>query len=96
METDHTTYEVVSRAQNGKSAGRMVELECLYTNRGVLSGPPLTYLIGDQKTEGKCSLKTWTAVLAEIYQPGSPQVNLWQEDLRESEGGRSGEREKER
>ena len=51
-------------------------------------------MIGDQKTEGKYCVKTWTAILAEVLIPGSPQVNLGQKDLRESEGGRSGERER--
>ena len=56
-------------------------------NRGVLSRPPLLYLIGDQKMEGKYMVKTWTAILAEIFHPGSPQVNLWQEDLRKMKEG---------
>ena len=37
--------------------------------------------------------KDWTAILVDIFQPGSPQVNLDQEDLSELEGGRSGETE---
>jgi len=37
--------------------------------------------------EGKCWGKMWTAILAEIFHPGYPQVKLGQEDLRESEGG---------
>ena len=64
----------------------MSDLECHYTNRGVLSGPPLVYLIGDKKTEGKYWVKTWTAVLADICHPGSPKVKLGQENYRENEG----------
>ena len=54
----------------------------------------LVYLIGDWKTDGKYWLKTWTAILAEICHSGSPQVNLGWEDLREIEGWRRGERER--
>ena len=66
---------------------KMVELGCLYTNRGVLYGPPLLYLIGNQKNE------TWMALLADIYHPGSSHVNFVKQDLRENEGGRSSKRE---
>jgi len=45
---------------------------------------------------GKCWVKYWTAILAEICNPGSIQVNLGQDDSRESEGQRSAERERER
>ena len=72
------------------------KLECLPTYRGILSRPPLVYLIEDQKTEGKCCIKTWTAILAEIFQPGSLQVKLLQESSRENEGGISGERDRQR
>lgn len=41
-------------------------------------------------------VNAWTALLYEICHPRSTQVNLHQENLREGEGGRSGEREKER
>ena len=77
----NSTFEVVKgslfRSENGKSGGRKAELECVYTKRGVLSGPPLVYLIGDQKMEGKYWVKTWTSILAEIFYPGLSQVNLW-------------------
>ena len=43
--------------------------------------------------EGKYCVKTWTAILAVIVHAGSPQVKLGHGDLRENEGGRSGERE---
>jgi len=42
-------------------------------------------------------IKSLTDILAEVLYPGSPQVNLGQEDLSESEGGRrEGGKEKER
>ena len=44
--------------------------------------------------EEKYMVTTWTAFLAEIFHQGSPQVNMGQEDLRDNEGGRSGERDK--
>ena len=37
----------------GKCGGKMADLECLYANRGVLSGQPHLYLIGDQVTDEK-------------------------------------------
>ena len=46
--------------------------------------------------EGKCWVKTWTAIMAEIFHPGTPPVTMGQEDLIESEGGRRGETESER
>lgn len=64
----------------------------------MLSGPPLDYLIRDQKMEGKC-VKTWTAILSEIGHPGSPHVNLEQEDsgkVKEGEFEREQERERKR
>ena len=70
------------RANNGNHGDRMDELVSLYTYRGILYGPPLVYLIGDRKMEGKYWVKTWTDLLSEIRHPGSPQVNLGQEDLR--------------
>ena len=65
----------------------MPKLEYLHNNRGVLSGPLLVYLGGDQKMEGKCWVKTWTDILAEIFYPVSLQVSLGQGDLRASKGG---------
>lgn len=65
----------------------MAKLEFLYIYRGVISGLPLVCLIGDPKMEGKGCVKTWTDILAEILIPGSPQVKLRKENLRESEGG---------
>ena len=63
----------------------MTDMEFLYSKRSVLSGPPLVYLIGDQKREGKFWVETWTDILAEIFPPGSAQVNLELEDSRECE-----------
>ena len=60
----------------------MDDLKCLYTKRGILSGPLLVYLIRDWKLEGKCCVKPWAATLAEICHQGSAQVNLGQDDLR--------------
>ena len=65
----------------------MAELGCLYTDRVVLSAPSLVYLIGDWMMEGKYWVKTWTVILAETCQRGSPQENLGQEDLREKKVG---------
>ena len=94
----HSTYEVVSgspwRPDNGKSVGIMAKFECLYTNRGVLSGPPVLYMIGDQKMEGKYLVKTWSTILVEIFHPESPQINLGQGDLR-GKWGRNIQRERE-
>ena len=39
---------------------------------------------------------TWTAILNEVFHPGSPQLKLGKEDSRESERWRSGKREIER
>ena len=85
-------------ADSGKSRGRTAKLECLYAYGGVISGPPLVYLLGDQKMEGECWVRTWTNILAEIFHQGKTHVNLGQDDFRESEGGRRGEwwRERER
>ena len=41
------------RDDNGQCGGRRADLECLYIQRGVLSGPPLVSLIGDRKKEVK-------------------------------------------
>ena len=71
----------------------MAKLECLYKNRCVLSELLVAYLLGVQKMEGKYLGTTWTAILAVIFHPGSPQVNLGWEDFRENTGERSGERE---
>ena len=73
-----------------------VGIGCLYTYRGVVSGPTLVYLIGYGKTEEKSWIKTWTALLSEICQTGPAQITLDEEDSREYEGGRSREREWER
>ena len=74
----------------------MREVEYLHTNRGVLSGKMLSYLIGVWKTDGKSWWKNLTALLAEICQPGPAQITLDEEDSRACEGGRSREREWER
>jgi len=50
-----------------------------------LSGHLLFWIV-DGKMVGKCWVKTWTAILAEIFSPVSPQEILGQEDSRESEG----------
>ena len=63
---------------------------------GVLYWQQHVYLIGDPKTEGKYCMKTWTAIVAEKFQPGSPQVKLLQEVSRENEVGISGETETDR
>ena len=81
-----STHEVVSsspvRTNSGKRGDKMAMLVSMYTYKGTLYVPTLVYLIGDRKMERKCWEKTWTALLAEIWHPGSPQVNLGQEDLR--------------
>lgn len=46
--------------------------------------------------EGKCRVKTCTALLAEIISPGSPQENLGQQDSRESERGVESRKEREK
>lgn len=79
-----------------RAGGSMSELQCLSTNRGVLSEPPIVYLIGVRKTKGKCFVKTWIDIITEIFHTGSQLAKYWQEDLRESEGGRCGERGRER
>jgi len=68
-------------------------VEYLHTNRGVISGKMLLYLIGDWKTDGKSWLKNLTALVAAICQPGPAHITLDEEDWRECEGGRSRERE---
>ena len=80
-------------ADNVKSGGRISKLVCLYTKRGVLSGPLLVYLIGDWKMEGTCFINNSTDILAEICHPGLPKITLGQEDSRETEGERSEVRE---
>ena len=47
----------------------------------------------DQKTEGKCCIKTWISILSEIFQPGTPLVKLVQECSRENEREKSRERD---
>ena len=66
----------------------MREVEYLHTNRGVISGKMLSYLIGVWKTDGQSRLKNLTALPAEIFQPGPAQITLDEEDSRECEGGR--------
>ena len=56
----------------------------------------LLYLIVDCKVKGTCCLKTWIVLLAEVFQPVSPQVNLGQKDSRDSEGSGGRERVRER
>ena len=68
-------------------------MEDLHTNRGVISGKMLSYLIGVWKTFGKSWLKNLTALLAEICQSGAAEITLDEEDSSECEGGRSRERE---
>ena len=63
----------------------MAKMEFLYMTRSVLSGPPLVHWIGNQKTDGKYWVKPWTAILVEVFHPGSPHLFLRQEDLRENE-----------
>ena len=71
----------------------MREVEYLHTNRGVLSGKMLSYLIGVWKTDGKSWLKNLTVFMAEICQHGPAEITLDEEDSRECEGGRSRENE---
>ena len=56
-------------------------------NGGFLSVSPFVYLIGNQKTEGECWVKTWTNILVDRLHPGSLKLKLGQQDLSESEGG---------
>ena len=72
--------------------GAQCKVKYLHTRRGVISGKLLSYLIGIWKTEGKFWLKNWTALLAEICQPGPAQITLDEEDSRACEGGRSREK----
>ena len=55
-----------------------------------------TVCIFDRGSEDgqKCWVEIWTKILAEIFHPGSPHINLGKEDSRENEGGRSGEKDK--
>ena len=73
-------------------SGTLCKVEYLHTNRGVILGKMLSFLIGVWKTDGKSWLKNLTALLAEICQPGPAQITLDEEDSRECEGGRSRER----
>ena len=70
-------------------SGTLCKVEYLHTNRGVISGKMLLYLIGFWKTDGKSWLMDLTALLVEICQPGPAQITLDEEDSRECEGGRS-------
>lgn len=64
----------------------MAKLVCVYMNGGFLSGQPLVYWIGNQKTEKDCWVKTLTDILFERLHLRSPEVKLASEDSRESEG----------
>ena len=64
----------------GNSRGMMAEMECPHTSRGVTPDPPIVYLMRDGYLEGKCLVKTWTYILAEIFHQGSPQFNTEQQD----------------
>ena len=55
---------------------------------GSLSGPRNLYVIRPRMTGRKGCGITWTILLAKIFHPLSPQVNLLQEDSREIEGGK--------
>ena len=96
---DSNTYAGVNRSQwkaeNGKGWGNMANLEWFYRKHGVFSGPPCVYWIREKKKEGKCWVKNWTSLMAEIFHAGSTQVNFPKEDFTEIEGGRIGERERE-
>ena len=82
----------------GMSGGRIAYLECLHTNRGVISEAPIVYLIGDGQLEGKSLVKTWISILAEIFQLGSPLLkkknSRIQEKLKEKDVERQRERER--
>jgi len=56
----------------------------------------LSYLIGVWKTDGKSWWKNFTALLAEICQPGPAETTLDEEDSRECKEGRSQDRARER
>ena len=66
---DCSTYEVISvslcKAKNGKFGCGLDNFKSFNTNRGVLSGPPILYFIGNQKTEGEVCVETWTDILVE-------------------------------
>ena len=61
---------------------------------GSLYGPLILYLIRPRMTGRKGSGLTWTILLAKIFHPLSPQVNLQEMDSREIEGGQRGEWER--
>lgn len=42
-------------------------LECLYSDRGALYGKPTVFWNGDNKTEEKYWVKSWTALMAEKF-----------------------------
>lgn len=62
-------------------------------DRGALSGTATVFWMGDNQTEVKCWVKTWTDLLAEIIFQGSTEEIFWQYNSRERE---SRDRERER
>ena len=60
-------------------------MDYLHTNRVVLSGKMLSYLIGVWKTDGKSWLMDLTALLVETCQPGPAQITLDEEEEAERE-----------
>ena len=58
-------------------------LECHFSYEGSLSGHQLYFgfLMGKHWE----NIGTWTAILAEIFSPVSPQEIFWHQDLREHE-----------
>ena len=67
----------------GRVGGGWPELECLYSYRGALTGTLLVFWMGDWMMEGKCLVKTWNSLLAEIFHSVSSHVNVWQQVNRE-------------
>ena len=51
----------------GLVGGEWPKLECLYSDKGELSGTPTLSWMWDHKTEGKYWGKTWTTLMAVIY-----------------------------
>ena len=60
--------------------GGWLQLEYLYSYRVNNSGPPILIWLLDKNQEEKYFVKTWTALLAEIYHKGSRQVYLGKQD----------------
>jgi len=50
-----------------RRGGRMDEVERLYINRGIPSGPRILYMWGDWMPEVKCYVKTWTTLPARCF-----------------------------